>query len=67
MQDDFNDVKEDMQEGCGAHGKLIMATRQAHFLCIFLVTLISFNFFEVAIVKPEHAKGNATLKPGKKL
>ena len=45
MQDDFNDVKEDMQEGCGAHGKLIM----------------------VAIVKPEHAKGNATLKPGKRL
>ena len=23
-QDDYNDVKEDMQEGCGAHGKLVM-------------------------------------------
>lgn len=41
-EDDYNDVKEDMQEGCGAHGKLVM----------------------VAIVKPAHASGNATLKPG---
>eukprot|EP00438_Fugacium_kawagutii_P016262 Skav226625 [mRNA] locus=scaffold2041:443372:446729:+ [translate_table: standard] len=24
-EDDYNDVKEDMQEGCGSHGKLIMA------------------------------------------
>ena len=24
-EDDYNDVKEDMQEGCGAHGKLVMA------------------------------------------
>ncbi|CAK9053662.1 Splicing factor U2af large subunit B (NpU2AF65b) (U2 auxiliary factor 65 kDa subunit B) (U2 small nuclear ribonucleoprotein auxiliary factor large subunit B) (U2 snRNP auxiliary factor large subunit B), partial [Durusdinium trenchii] len=40
--DDYNDVKEDMAEGCGAHGKLV----------------------SVAIVKPHHAQGNATLKPG---
>jgi len=40
--DDYNDVKEDMAEGCGAHGKLLM----------------------VAIVKPQHAQGNASLKPG---
>ena len=24
-KDDYNDVKEDMQEGCGQHGKLVMA------------------------------------------
>ena len=24
IEDDCNDVKEDMQEGCGAHGKLVM-------------------------------------------
>eukprot|EP00931_Biecheleriopsis_adriatica_P059644 TRINITY_DN3571_c0_g1_i1.p1 TRINITY_DN3571_c0_g1~~TRINITY_DN3571_c0_g1_i1.p1 ORF type:complete len:326 (-),score=79.58 TRINITY_DN3571_c0_g1_i1:60-1037(-) len=40
--DDYNDVKEDMAEGCGSHGKLLM----------------------VAIVKPQHAQGNAALKPG---
>lgn len=40
--DDYNDVKEDMSEGCGAHGKLT----------------------SVNIVKPHHAQGNATLKPG---
>lgn len=41
-EDDYNDVKEDMQEGCGQHGKLTM----------------------VAIVKPQHAQGNAALQPG---
>jgi len=40
--DDYNDVKDDMTEGCGSHGKLLL----------------------VAIIKPQHAQGNASLKPG---
>ncbi|CAE8590950.1 unnamed protein product, partial [Polarella glacialis] len=42
VDDDYNDVKEDMAEGCGSHGKII----------------------SVNIVKPEHSRGSAALKPG---
>mmetsp|Transcript_69057 Transcript_69057/g.111301 ORF Transcript_69057/g.111301 Transcript_69057/m.111301 type:complete len:334 (-) Transcript_69057:81-1082(-) len=42
VDDDYNDVKDDMAEGCGSHGKVI----------------------SVNIVKPEHSRGSASLKPG---
>merc|ERR1719265_923031 len=41
-KEDYDDVVEDMNEGCGAHGKLR----------------------NVFIVRPQHATGNAELKPG---